>query len=122
MPGQSQLSVDTLVEECRRTMRPGHPAVLLFGIPERKDAKGSEAYADKGIMQQAVRAMKDASPELMVITDVCLCEYTDHGHCGVIAERGGRKDVDNDATLPLLVKKAVSHAEAGRGHGRARRT
>jgi len=113
MPGQFQLSVDTLVEECKSAADLGLPAVLLFGIPERKDAVGSEAYADNGIVQQAVRAIKEALPDLLVITDVCLCEYTDHGHCGVIVDRRGRKDVDNDATLDLLVREAVSHAKAG---------
>jgi len=113
MPGQFQLSVDTLVEECKSAAELGLPAVLLFGIPERKDAVGSEAYADNGIVQQAVRAIKEALPDLLVITDVCLCEYTDHGHCGVIVDRRGRKDVDNDATLDLLVREAVSHAKAG---------
>jgi porphobilinogen synthase len=113
MPGQSQLSVDTFVEECRVVADLGIPAVLLFGIPEHKDAVGSEAYADGGIVQQAIRAVKEACPELLVITDVCLCEYTDHGHCGVIVDRAGRKDVDNDATLELLTKEAVSHARAG---------
>lgn len=113
MPGQFQLSVDTLVEECRRTVDAGVPAVLLFGIPEQKDAVGSGAYAEDGIVQRACTAIKQACPDLLVVTDVCLCEYTDHGHCGVIVERGGRRDVDNDATLPLLVKEAVSHARAG---------
>ncbi|MEP0841286.1 MAG: porphobilinogen synthase, partial [Phycisphaerae bacterium] len=113
MPGQFQLSVDTLVEECRRTADAGVPAVLLFGIPEHKDAVGSGAYAEGGIVQRAVEAVKRACPDLLVVTDVCLCEYTDHGHCGLIAERGGRRDVDNDATLPLLVREAVSHARAG---------
>ncbi|HOB73056.1 MAG TPA: porphobilinogen synthase [Phycisphaerae bacterium] len=113
MPGQYQLSVDTLVEECRRVQDLGISAVLLFGIPESKDAVGSEAYAEHGIVQRACEAIKRACPDLFVITDVCLCEYTDHGHCGVIVERDGRRDVDNDATLPLLVKEAVSHARAG---------
>ncbi len=113
MPGQFQFSVDQLVEECRRTAGLGIPAVLLFGIPERKDAVGSGAYAADGIVQRACEAIKRACPDLLVVTDVCLCEYTDHGHCGVIVERGGRRDVDNDATLPLLVKEAVSHARAG---------
>lgn len=113
MPGQCQLSVDTLVEECRAVAGLGIPAVLLFGIPEHKDAVGSQAYAEDGIVQQAVRAIKSALPDLLVITDVCLCEYTDHGHCGVIVERRGVKDVDNDATLDLLVREAVSHARAG---------
>lgn len=113
MPGQYQLSVDTLVDECRAIADLGIPAVLLFGIPEHKDALGSEAWSESGIVQRAVSAIKDAAPDLLVITDVCLCEYTSHGHCGVITERGGRQDVDNDATLPLLVKEAVSHLQAG---------
>lgn len=113
MPGQFQLSVDQLVEECRAVRDLGIPSVLLFGIPESKDAVGSGAYAEDGIVQRACRAIKEATPELFVITDVCLCEYTDHGHCGVIVDRGGHKDVDNDQTLPLLVKEAVSHARAG---------
>jgi porphobilinogen synthase len=87
----------------------GIPAVILFGLPEHKDALGSEAYADSGIVQQAIRAIKEKHPELLVITDVCLCEYTDHGHCGVI-QNG---DVDNDSTLELLAKEALSHALAG---------
>jgi len=87
----------------------GIPAVILFGIPERKDPLGSEAYSDSGVVQQAIRAIKEKAPEILVITDVCLCEYTDHGHCGVI--KNG--DVDNDSTLELLVKEALSHARAG---------
>ncbi len=113
MPGQCQLSVDTVVEECRQITDLGIPAVLLFGIPTRKDASGSEAWHDNGVIQRAIRQIKKACPDLVVITDVCLCEYTDHGHCGAIIERAGRKDVDNDATLPLLVKEAISHAAAG---------
>jgi porphobilinogen synthase len=113
MPGQFQLSVDTLVEECKTVADLGIPAVLLFGIPEHKDAVGSEAYAAGGIVQQAIRAIKAARADLLVVTDVCLCEYTDHGHCGVIVDRGVGKDVDNDKTLSLLAKEALSHAEAG---------
>jgi porphobilinogen synthase len=113
MPGQYQLSVDRLTDECKQIVEMGIPAVLLFGIPDQKDAVGSEAYSDKGIIQQAVRKLKEACPDLLVITDVCLCEYTDNGHCGVIVEQGGRKEVDNDATLPLLVKESVSHVKAG---------
>ena len=109
MPGNFQLSVDELLTDCREAHDLGIPAVLLFGIPSRKDALGSEAYAPDGIVQQAVGAIKDAVPELLVITDVCMCEYTDHGHCGVI--RDG--DVDNDATLELLAKEALSHVRAG---------
>lgn len=114
MPGQFQFSVDTLVEECQAAQALGIPAVILFGIPETKDAKGSEAYAKDGIISLAIREIKKACPELCVITDVCLCEYTDHGHCGVIhTTRDGKQDVDNDATLELLAKEAVAHAKAG---------
>jgi len=109
MPGVAQLTVDRVVEECREASALGIPAVILFGLPERKDALGSEAYDDGGVVQRAIRAIKDRVPELLVITDVCLCEYTDHGHCGVI--KNG--DVDNDSTLELLVKEALSHARAG---------
>ena len=113
MPGQYQWSVDTLAEECKRIAGLGIPAILLFGIPGHKDAVGSEAYSEHGIIQRAVWAVKHACPDLMVITDVCLCEYTDHGHCGVIVEHSGVKYVDNDATLPLLVKAAISHVHTG---------
>lgn len=109
MPGQFQLSPDSLVKDLREPMELGIPAILLFGIPEKKDPNGSEAYAKNGIIQRAVRQVKDSYPELVVVTDVCLCEYTDHGHCGVIQG----KDVDNDVTLELLAKMAVSHAQAG---------
>ena len=109
MPGNYQLSIDQLVEECRGVADLGIPAIILFGIPERKDEVGSEGYAADGIVQQAVRALKRAVPDLLVITDVCLCEYTSHGHCGVIKEG----DVDNDPTLELLANMALSHAEAG---------
>jgi porphobilinogen synthase len=109
MPGIAQMSVDRAVAECRETAALGIPAVILFGIPEKKDAIGSEAYADHGVVQQAVRAVKEAVPDLIVMTDVCLCEYTDHGHCGLV--KNG--DVDNDATLELLAREALSHAQAG---------
>ncbi len=109
MPGIAQLSVDRVVEECRAIHDLAIPAVILFGIPEQKDAAGSGAYADNGIVQQALRAIKKAVPGLNVITDVCLCEYTDHGHCGVVIEN----DVDNDSTLDLLAKEALSHVKAG---------
>lgn len=109
MPGQYRFSVDRLAQEARVIREHGVPAVLLFGVPERKDPLGSEAYAEDGIVQRAVREIKAAVPGLMVITDVCLCEYTDHGHCGKI-ERG---EVDNDGTLELLALTAVSHARAG---------
>ena len=114
MPGNFQCSVDELVKEARAVHKLGVPAILLFGIPDKKDEKGSGAYARNGIVQTAVRAVKDAVPELLVITDVCNCEYTSHGHCGIVHKRrDGALDVDNDATLELLAKSAVSHAEAG---------
>src|SRR5262245_38946203 len=109
MPGVAQLSVDRAVEECKVIRDLGIPAVILFGIPDQKDAAGSGAYRDDGIIPQAVRAIKEAVPELLLITDVCLCEYTDHGHCGVVIEG----DVDNDSTLDLLAKEALSHVRAG---------
>jgi len=109
MPGNFQLSVDELVKEAKEAAALGIPGVILFGLPAAKDAMGSEAYAKDGIVQQAIRAIKDSISDLVVITDVCLCEYTSHGHCGVV-ERGR---VKNDATLELLAKTGVSHAEAG---------
>jgi porphobilinogen synthase len=109
MPGVCQLSIDRAVEECQAVSDLGIPAVILFGIPEAKDPIGSEAYAEQGIIQRAVGAIKRAVPELLVITDVCLCEYTDHGHCGVVRDGA----VENDATVELLVREAVSHARAG---------
>ncbi len=109
MPGCYQYSVDRLVEAAKELVSLGIPGTILFGIPENKDAHGSEAYADDGIIQQAVRAIKDAVPDLLVITDVCLCEYTDHGHCGIIEDG----EVQNDPTLDLLVQESVSHAQAG---------
>ncbi len=109
MPGNYQLSIDELVKECEQVQSLGLGGVILFGIPETKDEIASEAYADDGIVQRAVRSLKRALPELVVITDVCNCEYTSHGHCGKVV--GG--DVDNDATLEWLAKAAVSHARAG---------
>jgi len=109
MPGVTQLSVDCAVEECKAVHDLGVPAVILFGIPEHKDPEGSGAYSDSGIIQRALAAIKAAVPDLILITDVCLCEYTDHGHCGVVVDG----DVDNDATLDLLAKEALSHARAG---------
>ena len=109
MPGVDRLSIDQAVEVCREVADLGIPAVMLFGIPESKDAYGSGAYADDGIVQRAIRAIKEGVPDLTVIGDVCLCEYTDHGHCGVIKEG----DVENDATLSLLARTALSQAHAG---------
>jgi porphobilinogen synthase len=109
MPGVAQLSVDNVAAQAREAFEAGVPATILFGIPERKDAQGSEAWNDAGEVQRAIREIKERVPAMAVITDVCLCEYTDHGHCGVVA--GG--DVDNDATLELLAREALSHARAG---------
>ena len=113
MPGQAQLSVDQIAEEARAAKELGLGGIILFGIPAEKDATGSDSYSAGGIVQQAIRAAKDAAPELLVITDVCLCEYTDHGHCGLVDDHTGRMDVNNDRTLELLGKQALSHAEAG---------
>ena len=109
MPGIYQQSIEHIVAEAKEVHGLGIPAVILFGIPEAKDAVGSDAYAEHGIIQETIRAIKKEVPGLAVITDVCLCEYTDHGHCGII--RDG--DVDNDATVNLLAKEALSHAQAG---------
>ena len=113
MPGQFQLSLDQLAPELELAKRLGLGGVILFGIPPVKDARGSDSLDDHGIIQDALRLAKRVAPELLTITDVCLCEYTSHGHCGVIHERGGAHDVDNDATLDLLTKQAISHARAG---------
>src|SRR5512140_834469 len=109
MPGNYQQSIENLVKDCEEVHGLGIPAVILFGIPEHKDELGSEAYSDEGIIQHAIKAIKNKLPELIVITDVCLCEYTSHGHCGVI--KNGV--VQNDETLELLAKEALSHAKAG---------
>jgi porphobilinogen synthase len=109
MPGVFQTSVDAMLDDARDAAGLGIPAVLLFGIPDAKDESGSRGHADDGVVQEAVRALKRELPELLVITDVCLCEYTSHGHCGVL--RGDT--VDNDATLDLLARQALSHARAG---------
>jgi len=109
MPGVAQTSVDEMLRDAERAAKAGVGGVLLFGIPEHKDATGTESWADDGPVQRAVRVVKKELPDLVVITDVCLCEYTDHGHCGVLVNG----DVDNDATLELLAREAVSHACAG---------
>jgi porphobilinogen synthase len=109
LPGQYHLSVDQVAEEVREVADLGIPAVLLFGLPEGKDAVGSEAYSPSGVIQQATQAIKKAAPSLLVVTDVCLCEYTDHGHCGVVEE----ERIVNDLTLDLLSRTALSHVEAG---------
>jgi porphobilinogen synthase len=109
MPGVFQQSADQIVEECREVESLGIPGVILFGLPERKDPRGASSTAADGVVQRAIEAIRSAKLKLLVITDVCLCEYTDHGHCGVI-ENG---EVANDATLDILAKQAVSHARAG---------
>jgi len=109
MPGVFRYSVDRLPQEVEEIVKLGIPAVLLFGIPEHKDEAGSAAYHPEGVVQQAIRAIKKSAPELIVVTDVCLCEYTSHGHCGVVVDGY----VDNDQTLPLLARTALSHAQAG---------
>jgi porphobilinogen synthase len=109
MPGNFQMSIDYLVDEVRKTKDMGIPAVLLFGIPETKDEMASGAFAEKGIIQQAVKAIKDTVPDILVITDLCLCEYTSHGHCGML----DGEDVDNDSTLEVYGETAMSQAKAG---------
>ena len=109
MPGIYQQSIEHIVTEAKEVYELGIPAVLLFGIPEEKDALGQDAYSDTGIIQETIKAIKAEVPKLLVITDVCMCEYTDHGHCGVIKDG----DVDNDETLKLLAAEALSHARAG---------
>ncbi len=113
MPGVYQLSTDQLVREATRAFAAGVPAVFLFGIPDRKDAKASGAYAKNGIVQQAVRLLKRELPELLVVTDVCLCEYMAHGHCGIVHQTQRGAKILNDPSLKLLARAAVSHAEAG---------
>ncbi len=114
MPGNYQLSVDELVKDARKAADLGVPAIILFGIPSNKDSAGTEGYKKNNIVARAIKAIKDKVDDLVVITDVCLCEYTDHGHCGVVSKKkGGDFTIDNDATLELLAKMALSHVEAG---------
>lgn len=115
MPGNYQFSADTLVEEVKEIASLGIPGIILFGIPDSKDELGTEAYADNGIIQKAIRAIKENVSDILVITDVCMCEYTNHGHCGYIKKdkKTGEYQVDNDETLKLLSKEALSHAKAG---------
>jgi len=113
MPGIFQNRVDEVVEECRLAWSLGVRSVLLFGIPETKDGVGSSSWQDDGPVQQAIRAIREKVPEMMVIADVCMCEYTDHGHCGAVREDGRGWDVDNDATLELLARQSLSFARAG---------
>ncbi|MFL5243834.1 MAG: porphobilinogen synthase [Gemmataceae bacterium] len=114
MPGNYQFSVDRLIEEVGSCVELGLKAFILFGIPPHKDGTGSSALEEDGIVQQALRALRETFQDrVLLITDECFCEYTDHGHCGVLKEHGGRIDLDNDATLPLLARQCVSHAKAG---------
>jgi porphobilinogen synthase len=113
MPGHFQLSVDQLAAEMEEVARLGLGGIILFGIPDSKDAQGSDSTRDDGIVQQAIRTAKKAAPDVLMMTDVCFCEYTDHGHCGATSDRTGRTDVDNDATLEMIGSQALSHARAG---------
>lgn len=113
MPGHDQIPLAELADEIRDVQSHGLPGVLLFGLPAEKDALGSDALSDEGIIQKACRVVKDTAPDLLLVTDVCFCEYTDHGHCGPLCELAGQVSVDNDATLELLGQQAVSHAKAG---------
>ena len=113
MPGKFRYSVDTLTEEVERIKELGIKAIILFGIPGHKDEVGSDSFSDEGIIQRAVRSIKKNVPEMYVITDVCFCEYTSHGHCGYLVKKNGEWEVDNDKTLELLQKQVVSHAKAG---------
>lgn len=113
MPGLFQIPIHLLPQEIEELRNLGIFSILLFGIPPHKDATGSDSYDDQGIIQEAVRMIRKIAPEMLIVSDVCFCEYTDHGHCGFLTERLGKFDVDNDKTLELLVKQAVSHAKAG---------
>jgi len=113
MPGVFQLSPDELLKEAEQAHKSGVPAVLLFGIPDKKDSQASGAYATRGILQEAVRLLKKELPQLIVITDVCLCEYMEHGHCGIVRQHSKGATILNDPSLKLLARTAVSHAEAG---------
>ncbi len=113
MPGVYQMSLDVLAEEVKSISSLGLGGIILFGIPDHKDHTGSDALSDSGIVAQALRVAKQAAPELLAISDVCFCEYTDHGHCGIVNDKHGRVDVDNDATLEILGRQAVAHAQAG---------
>jgi porphobilinogen synthase len=113
MPGNFQLSIDRLIDEVGAAVELGIRAFIFFGIPAAKDAQGSSAWQDDGIVQQALRALRPVFKDVLLITDECFCEYTDHGHCGILSEHRGQLDVDNDATLPNLARQCVSHVQAG---------
>jgi porphobilinogen synthase len=113
MPGYFQIPICALEQEVEEILGLGISSVILFGIPPHKDRHGSDSYADDGIIQDAIRKIRDVTSNLLIISDVCFCEYTDHGHCGIISEISGKMDIDNDQTLELLIKQAISHARAG---------
>lgn len=113
MPGLYQIPVSQLSQEIEEIVKLGMSSILLFGVPPHKDAVGSDAYDDQGIIQEAIRTIRRIAPDLLIMTDICFCEYTDHGHCGILNEKTGKLDLDNDLTLELLVKQAISHAKAG---------
>lgn len=113
MPGIAQVPVSLLKQEIEEILSLGLSSVLLFGIPSQKDSMGSDSYHEQGIVQEAIRVIRKAAPELLIFSDLCFCEYTDHGHCGILHERSGKLDLDNDKTLDFLVKQAISHAKAG---------
>lgn len=113
MPGHYQIPLNLLSDEIQEITELGLSSVILFGIPPHKDCVGSDSYNDSGIIQEAIKKIRSTAPQLLIISDICFCEYTDHGHCGVLSRRTGKEDIDNDKTLELLVKQAVSHAKAG---------
>ena len=113
MPGIFQIPIQELAQEIEEVVGLGLTSVLLFGIPAEKDPLGSDSYSDQGIIQEGIKAIRKAAPDLLIFSDLCFCEYTDHGHCGFLSHKSGKIDVDNDKTLELLVKQAVSHAKAG---------
>lgn len=113
MPGLYQIPIPLLAQEIEELLQVGISSVLLFGVPPHKDDVGSDSYDENGIIQEAIRTIRKAAPEMLIISDICLCEYTDHGHCGFLSERFGKLDLDNDKTLELLVKQAICHVRAG---------
>jgi len=113
MPGLFQIPIQELAQEVEEIVSLGLTSILLFGIPPHKDHLGSDSYSDEGIIQDAIRTIRKAAPGLLIFSDLCFCEYTDHGHCGFLSDKAGKVDVDNDKTLELLVKQAISHAKAG---------
>lgn len=113
MPGCYQFSLNDLADEVKKIAAAGVKSIMIFGVPAEKDSCGSDACSDSGVMQQSIKIIKQAAPELLIISDICFCEYTDHGHCGAINDKTGKMDVDNDETLAMLKQQAVSHAKAG---------